>query len=83
MCGSQILKQESVKLKLTWRPQDTKDARAMKAANRSGTSPGESSFNTDEKGVGDLKTALTSALEMQSLELAQLVFCLALGITVQ
>jgi hypothetical protein len=36
----------------------------------------------DEKGVGDLKTALTSGMEMQSLEFAQLVFCLALGITV-
>jgi hypothetical protein len=38
--------------------------------------------NKDEKGVGDLKTALTSAIEMQSLECAQLVSCLALGITV-
>ena len=37
----------------------------------------------DEKGVGDLKTALTSDMEMQSLEFAQLVSCLALGITVK
>jgi hypothetical protein len=39
--------------------------------------------NIDEKGVGDLKTALTSDMEMQSLEFAQLVSCLALGITVK
>ena len=39
--------------------------------------------NKDEKGVGDLKTALTSDMEMQSLEFAQLVSCLALGITVK
>ena len=31
---------------------------------------------------GDLKTVLTSAMEMQSLEFAQLVSCLALEITV-
>ena len=30
----------------------------------------------------DLKTTLTSDMEIQSLEFAQLVFCLALGITV-
>ena len=35
-------------------------------------------INKDEKGVGNLKTALTSAMEMQSL-----VPCLALGITVK
>ena len=34
------------------------------------------------KRSGDLKTALTSAMEMQSLEFAQLVSCHALGITV-
>ena len=39
--------------------------------------------NKDEKGVGDLKTTLTSAMEMQSLEFVQLVSCLALGITVR
>ena len=39
--------------------------------------------NKDEKGVGDLKTSLTSDMEMQSLEFAQLVYCLALGITVK
>ena len=31
-----------------------------------------------KKGVGDLKSALTSDMEMQSLEFAQLVFGLAL-----
>jgi hypothetical protein len=39
--------------------------------------------NKDEKGVGDLKTALTSDLEVQSLEFAQLVSCLDLGITIK
>jgi hypothetical protein len=38
--------------------------------------------NKDEKRLGDLKTALTSAMEMQSLEFAHLASCLDLGITV-
>jgi hypothetical protein len=37
----------------------------------------------NENGVGDLKTTLTANMEMQSLEFAQLVSCLALGITVK
>jgi hypothetical protein len=37
--------------------------------------------NNGENGVGELKTALTSELEMHSLEIAQLVSCFALGIT--
>ena len=39
-----------------------------------GTSPGERSVqqSTKLKGVGDLKSALTSDMEMQSLEYAQL-----------
>ena len=39
--------------------------------------------NKDEKGVGDLNTALTSDMEMQSLEFTQLVSCVDLGITVK
>jgi hypothetical protein len=39
--------------------------------------------NNDEKGAGDLKTALTSDMEVQSLELVQLIACLALGLTVK
>jgi hypothetical protein len=39
--------------------------------------------NKDEKGVGDLKTALTSDMEMQTLEFAQLVSYLDSGITVK
>ena len=35
------------------------------------------------KEVGDLKSALTSDMEMQSLEFSQLVSCLDLGITVK
>ena len=56
-----------------------------KAANREWNQPRRKQFvavNKDE-GVGDLKTALTSDMEMQSLEFAQLVSCLALGITVK
>jgi hypothetical protein len=39
--------------------------------------------NKDEKGVGDLKTTLKSDMEMQSLEFAKMVYCLALGIKVK
>jgi hypothetical protein len=39
--------------------------------------------NKDENEIGDLKTALASDMEMQSLEFAQLASCLALGITVK
>jgi hypothetical protein len=47
MYESQTLEQEAVKLKLHWRPQDVRDAKAIgyllrKTVNRSGTSPGES-----------------------------------------
>jgi hypothetical protein len=35
--------------------------------------------NKDEKGDRDMKTALTSEIEMQSLEFAQLVSCLDSG----
>ena len=91
MCGSQTLEQEAVKLKLTWGPQDVKDARATgclprKAANREWNKPRRQNLvavNKDEKGVGYLKTALPSDMEMQSLDFAQLVSCLAWGITVK
>jgi hypothetical protein len=57
MCGSQTLKQEAVKLKLSWRPQDVRDARAMgyllrKAANRKCNQPRRKKFvavNRDKK----------------------------------
>ena len=79
-----------MKLKFTWRPQDVKDARAVgylprKTAHREWSQPRRKKFvaiNKDEKGVGDLRTALKSNEEMQSLKFAQLVFCLALGNTV-
>jgi hypothetical protein len=91
ICGLQTLKQEAGKLKLTWRLEDVKDARAMeylprKAANRKWNQPRRKKFvaaNKNEKGIGDLKTALTSALEMQSFLFAQLVSCLNLGIRVK
>jgi hypothetical protein len=51
----------------------------------SGTSPGESSLlqSTKMKKEWRSKTVLTSAMEMQSLEFAQLVSCLSLGITIK
>jgi hypothetical protein len=61
----------AVKLKLTWKPQNVKDARAL--GYLLGKLPRRKKFvavNKDEKGVGDLKTALTSDIEMQSLEFA-------------
>ena len=59
---------------LPWRSQKVREARTMgqllrKAANREWNQP--------------RKTALTSAMEMQSLEFAQLVSCLSLRITVK
>ena len=57
-----------------------------RAANREWNQPRRKKFvavNNDENGVGDLKVALTSDMEMQSLEFAQLASCLALGITVK
>jgi hypothetical protein len=82
------LEQETVKLK---RPQDVRGARAVgyllrKAANREQNQPRRKKFvaiNKHEKGVGDLKTALTSDIEVVNLEYAQLVSCLALEITVK
>jgi hypothetical protein len=57
-----------------------------KAANREWNQPRRKKFvavNKDEKGAGDLKTTLTSDMEMLSLKFAQLISCLALGITVK
>jgi hypothetical protein len=57
-----------------------------KVANREWNQPRRKKFivvNKDEKGVGDLKTALTSDVGMQSLEFAQLVSYLDSGITVK
>jgi hypothetical protein len=57
-----------------------------KASNREWNQPKRKKFvavNKDEKGVGDMKTAVTSDMEMQNSEFAQLVSCLALGITVK
>jgi len=79
------LKQDTIKLKLLWRPQDVRAVRAWvtcqkKAANRMEPAQeievccGQQGY----KGVGDLKTALTSDMEMQSLEFAQLTFWLTL-----
>lgn len=70
---------------LPWRTQDVGDTRAMvylsrKAANREWNSPKERSVlqSTKLTGVGDLKSVLTSDMEMQSLEFVQLIFSLTL-----
>ena len=89
MWGSQTLKQEAVTLKLPWRPHDATAVGYLlrKAADR--VEPAQekevrySQQSPDEKGVGDLKTALPSDLEMQCLEFAQLVSCLHSGIKVK
>ena len=91
MCRSKTLEHEAVRLKVPWRPKNIKDVRAMgyllkTAANRKKNLPRRKKFivvNKDEKGVGDLKTALIPDKERQSLEFALLVFCLVLGITVK
>ena len=88
---SQTLKQEAVTLKLPWRLKDVKDARVMeymlrKAANREWNQPRRKTVCCSpqrQKRSGDLKIALTSAMEMQCLEFAQLVSCLSLRITVK
>jgi hypothetical protein len=85
---------KTVKLKFPWRPQDVGDVRAvgylpMKAANREWNEPKRIKFvaaecqicqqqSTRMKGVGDLKSTLTSDTGTRSLEFAQLVSCLAL-----
>ena len=54
-------------------------------ANREWKQPRRKKFvavNKNQKGVGDLKAALTY-MEMQSLEFAQIVSCLALGVAVK
>ena len=61
------MKQEAVRLKFTWRPQDVKDARATqyppkKAANREWNQPRRKKFvavNKDKNEVGDLKIIVT------------------------
>ena len=90
MCGLQTSKQEAVTLKLPWRPKVVQDAIAIgyllrKVANREWNQPRRKfvAVNKDEKRARDLKTALTSDLEMQSLEFAHLVSCLALRITIK
>jgi len=55
-----------------------------RAAQRGWNQPSRNKFvavNKNKKGVGDQKSTLTSDMEMQSLGFAQLVSCLALGIT--
>ena len=59
---------------------DPRDSCQGKLLTGSQTSPRERSVlqSTKLKGVGDLKTALTSDMEMQSMEFAQLDFSLDL-----
>ena len=78
---------DSVKGKpgLPWRPQDVKDARAMgylprRAAKRKWEQPRREKCAVVNRGgkSRELKSMLTSDVEMQSWESAQLVFALAL-----
>ena len=78
MCGPQTLEQKAVKLKVPWRPKNSKDVRAMgyllkTAANSKKNLPRRKKcivVNKDENGVGDLNMiALTSDMKMQSLDL--------------
>ena len=72
MYRPQILKQRDVTLKLAQRCQNIVDARAVgyilrKAAKKERNQPRNQKFvavNKDEKGVGDLKIALTLEIEM-------------------
>lgn len=84
------MEQEAVMLKFPWRPQDVRDVRAMgyllrKTASREWNQPRRKTVavNKDKKRAGGLKTTLASDVEMQNLEFAWLVSCLALGITVK
>ena len=75
-------------MRLPWRLQDIQDTRVVgyllkNYTNRELNQPRRKTTTKTKKGVGDLKTTLTSDIEMQSLEFAQLVSCLALGITVK
>ena len=89
MCVFKTLKQEPVTLKLPWRTQEVQDARAIeylqrKVVNRKWNQPRRKKFvavNKDDKEVEDLKTALTSAMEIESLKFAKLVSCAVLWIT--
>jgi hypothetical protein len=73
MCESQTLKHEAVTLKLPWRPKGVQVARAIgclmrKSANSEWRQSIRKKFvavNKDEKGIGDLKNALTSDMEIQ------------------
>ena len=70
---------------LPWRPQNVQDARVVtylprKAANREWNQPKRKkcvAVNEMKEG-GDLKSMLTSDMEMRSLEFAQLVFSFVL-----
>lgn len=63
-----------LKPRLPWRRQDIGGARPMeyllRSSNRSGNRPRERNLlqSTNMKGIGDLKSALTSGTEKQSLE---------------
>ena len=68
--GSESPLHEAVKVKpgLCWRPQDVRDAK-KKLQTECGTSPRERSVlqSTKLEGVGDMKSPLTSDIEMQNL----------------
>jgi hypothetical protein len=90
MYRSQTLKQEAVMLKLPWRPKDVKNARAVgylqrKVANREWNQPRRKNFTAININENELRSKdhFNIRHEMQSLEFAQLVSCLSLGIRVK
>jgi hypothetical protein len=83
--GFQTLEQEAVTLQLPWSPMDVEDARAVgyllrKSAIMEWNDPKRNNCAavTKQKRGGDLKSPLTSVMEMQNLEFSQLAFGLAL-----
>ena len=71
MCGSQTLEQEAVKLKLPWRLQDVRDARAM-------GDMGRKAANNYCGAVSKPKRSWASDMKMKAFEFTRLVFSLAL-----
>ena len=82
MCESQKLEEEGIKMTLPWIPLDNRevsepqDTWLRKATNREQNQPKRLKFleSSKLKGVGDLQSALTSDMEMQGLDFAQLTF---------
>jgi hypothetical protein len=74
MCEFQTLEQEAVMLKLPWRSQDVRDARAMRYLSRKVANREENQSNRMNCViVNRAERSFTSTMEIQSLEFAQLL----------